>query len=250
MESHFLLPLLDKHTDGQTHISQLIADFAGYHFVDSVDQYLRRVPSEPFSRTIWIQWKHPGLSMLQFLLLHILYTGTLLYCSFIPMYTISRHWNNSYALFLRTECMYYDSRNMTIVDVHSLCHPNTLKDAEEYTFSLEWDTLELYGKDSDDMDCYVNTENFKVRSPLHNGACQECFKCCGGADEYCCPELRNRCGRCCSIGADPDEENERERACPNICCIGCCLSGVILLISCWIGCLMRMFCFIDRYRWN
>ena len=74
-----------------------------------------------------VQWKHPGLTMLQFLLLHILFTGTLLYCSFIPMYTISRHWNNSYALLLRTECSYYESRNMTVVDVHSLCHPNTQK---------------------------------------------------------------------------------------------------------------------------
>ena len=230
MESQFVLPLLDKHTDGERHISQLIADFAGYHFVDSVDQYVRRVNTRRYS-------------VVYFFLLFIT-TGTLLYCSFIPIYTISRHWNDSYALFLRTECTYYDSRNMTVVDVHSLCDPNTLEDAEEYTFSLEWDSLELYGKDSDDMDCYVNTEHYKVRSPLHKGFCGKCYKCCKCCDVYCCPELRNRCGRCGS--SDPDWKDESESPRPNICCIECCLSGVVVLISFWLYCVFGTFASMDE----
>ena len=224
MESQFVLPLLDKHTDGQRHISQLVADFAGYHFVDSVDQFVRRVNT---------RCEHVSDSVVYFFICYIL-TGTLLYCSFIPIYTISRHWNDSYALFLRTECTYYDSRNMTVVDVHSLCDPNSLDDAEEYTFSLEWDTVELYGNDSEDMDCYVNTEHYKVRSPLHNGFCGKCYKCCKCGDVYCCPELRNRCGR---FGGGNDS---------NICCIPCCLSGVVALISCWIRCVCATFASMDE----
>ena len=229
MESHLVLPPLDTQTDGQSNISQLIADFAGYHFVDSEDQCVRRVPNTRF--------EHVSDSAVFFMLCHIL-TGTLLYCSFIPIYTISRHWSDSYTLFLKTECTFYDSKNMTIVDVHSLCHPNTLEDAEEYTFSLEWDTLKTYGMDSDDMDCYVGTENLKVRSPLHLdlGCCPNA-KCCNRN------EPRNRCGRCFAR----EQHSEPSTQCSNCCTIGYCICMVAsCLIPCWMLCLKQLFGLMDE----
>merc|ERR1719474_1048345 len=219
VEPHSLLPLIDQYTDGQHHLSKLIVEFAGFHLIENITDFLQR----KYRRTFSVQQ-----GTFQYFICFLL-SATLLYAGFVPLYLASKHWNHSFVFYLKTECTLYwtdsssptycclsPTTSQTEIDIHSLCSADTLQDALPFTFYLKSDRYEwskgedaFYelnnGPEWQDGHCFVNDSNFRVRQPL--------IDCCCSDDSECrrCNDRRNRCGRGCKV----------HRSCDCHCCYDC-----------------------------
>eukprot|EP01084_Bolivina_argentea_P311968 540066_1 len=171
-----------------------------------------------------------------------LFMGLLLIASYIQIYMVIVHWNDSYLSYLNTECNMIDINRMsdiryqnpknrhkeynyntrTIIHLHKLIEScDDILNANEYVFEIS----SIYGNydwhTEGQKDCYIHKDSLNVR--------QQPGGCC------CCDEALSRCGRdclckCCIKG--------RCGGCANACGYFWCLCGGLVEIICWRLCLL------------
>ena len=252
IDAEFVLPVLNQYSGDQQYISELILNFAGFRLIYDMDQWIRRKHAKHRnSKNTFIFLSQPTWHyFVRFLL-----SGTLLYALFIPFYLVVNHWNNSYILYLKTECTLYWledtwndrlSKSQTEINIHSLCSSATLHAATPYTFYLKsdrydsgkandafysyyspTDRLDGYPEWSQDGHCFVNKNNFKVRQPLIDCCCSDSDECTKSNDR------RNRCGRGCKV----------QKKCDIHCCCDCAnCCGYCGALFCFTGCGCYLWC--------